>query len=167
MELKLINFIQESLTSAKYSRNRYFFHRDKYRVWKYSFEEIYRYSVKFALLLKKNNIGKDDKILIKGSNSPEWVIAFIGVLLSGAIVVPLDIRSSADFDLKVCRKVRAKAVISESHEVCSHFEDLKLLKILFYDIGRINHDEIKNPPLNPGYNSGNLDSGRLAEIVFT
>lgn len=189
MELKLINFIQDSLTSVKNSKNLYFFHRDKYRVWKYSFEEIYKYSLEFSLFLKKNNIRKEDKILIKGSNSPEWVIAFIGVLLCGAIVVPLDIRSSEDFDLKVFKKVSAKAIVSEGPEIIGHFESEKFLKIFFNDIGKdYDSSNLQSgkrkaasssaniPETDSGISSGkvsdkglNPESGseRLAEIVFT
>jgi len=43
-----------------------------------------------ARWLHSKGIRKDDKIAVTGKNSPEWAIAYLGVLFAGAIVVPID-----------------------------------------------------------------------------
>ncbi len=96
--LKLLNFITEKLTSKKNLNKRFFLFKDRYRVWKFTFKEVYDTALKFAILLKKSGIRKDDKVLLKGSNSPEWVISFLSILFCNAIVVPIDIKSTSDFD---------------------------------------------------------------------
>lgn len=41
-------------------------------------------------LVKRCGIRKGDKIAVSGKNSPQWAIAYLAILKSGAIVVPLD-----------------------------------------------------------------------------
>ena len=43
-----------------------------------------------ARWLHSKGIKKGDKVAVTGKNSPEWAIAYMGVLFSGATVVPLD-----------------------------------------------------------------------------
>ena len=43
-----------------------------------------------ARWLHSRGIRKDDKIAVSGKNSPEWAVAFFGILFAGATVVPLD-----------------------------------------------------------------------------
>lgn len=40
--------------------------------------------------LVKKGIQKGDKIALTGKNSPEWAVAYLAILFSGAVVVPLD-----------------------------------------------------------------------------
>ena len=43
-----------------------------------------------AAALMESGVKKGDKIGVSGKNSPEWAIAYFGVIYAGAIVVPLD-----------------------------------------------------------------------------
>ncbi|MDR2149540.1 MAG: AMP-binding protein [Spirochaetaceae bacterium] len=43
-----------------------------------------------ARYLHSNGIGKGDTVAVTGKNSPEWTVAYLAVLWSGAIVVPID-----------------------------------------------------------------------------
>ena len=43
-----------------------------------------------ARWLHSKGVKKGDKIAVTGKNSPEWAIAYMGVLFSGATVVPID-----------------------------------------------------------------------------
>ena len=43
-----------------------------------------------ARWLHSKGIKKDDKIAVTGKNSPEWAIAYLGILFAGAVVVPID-----------------------------------------------------------------------------
>ena len=53
--------------------------------------------IAFARELEARGIGKGDKVLIWGENCAEWVVAFFGCLLRGAIVVPIDKIAAPDF----------------------------------------------------------------------
>ncbi|MDR2619095.1 MAG: AMP-binding protein [Treponema sp.] len=43
-----------------------------------------------ARWLHSKGIRKGDKVAVTGKNSPEWTVAYLGVLFAGAIVVPID-----------------------------------------------------------------------------
>lgn len=54
-----------------------------------------------ASYLISTGVKKDDKIAVSGKNSPEWAIAYLGVLKAGAIIVPLDISNNDEDMLKL------------------------------------------------------------------
>ena len=100
----LLSYINKNIKSKK----NYFYYRGKYRTLSWSLDEVYDYAARFAGLLKELKIVRGDRVIIKGQNRPEWVVAYLGCLLAGAVAVPLDINSSDDFENRVQNKVRAK-----------------------------------------------------------
>jgi long-chain acyl-CoA synthetase len=153
----LLSFIEDNLNTGK----RFYYHKYKYRVWIWSFKEIYRQATKFASLLSKSGIGKNDKVLLKGTNRPEWVIAFIGCLIRGVVVVPLDSKSGFDFDLKVQAKVNARALITDNSASILR-SNFSIRTIYFDDFG----DILSNLP-SYDYHEDVNNFDDLAEIVFT
>ncbi len=83
-------------------------HRRGYRLFRWSYSEVARTASQFARELEARGIGKGDRVMIWGENCAEWVVAFVGCLLRGAVVVPMDKIASADFAQRVGREVRAK-----------------------------------------------------------
>ncbi len=81
------------------------------RTFHWSYQEIASSSFAFAERLAERDTGKNDRVLLCGANSPEWVIAFFGCLLRGAIVVPLDTQSDAKFVERIQQQVNAKLAI--------------------------------------------------------
>src|SRR5580658_1973051 len=63
----------------------------------FRYREIAGAARAFAARLREQNIGRDDKIILYGENTPEWIIAMWGCLLAGVIAVPIDYRSSSEF----------------------------------------------------------------------
>ena len=53
-------------------------------------------------------------MLFWGENSPEWIAAFYGCLLRGAVVVPLDLKSATDFVERVQQQVSAKLLLADN-----------------------------------------------------
>lgn len=187
MKSGLVNYIVENI---KYE-NKYFYYRDKFRTWSWNFYKVYQYALRFSILLHSRNIGRGDMILLKGSNRPEWVCVFIGCLLKGVVVVPLDVKSDIDFDLRVRDKVKPKLAVW-SRELSVEGEGLGIPVIYLEDL------ENHLPPLDSlpslcfsgekgngisdieggdiSYPSGytnvtgigcEVEPGDLAEIVFT
>ena len=89
----LLSYINKNLKSKK----NYFYYRGKYRTLFWSFSEVYNYARRFARLLKELKITLGDRVIIKGHNRPEWIVAFLGCLISGAVAVPLDVNSAVIF----------------------------------------------------------------------
>lgn len=65
----------------------------------------------FARALQDAGVACGDKVLIWSENRPEWVVAFWGALLAGAVLVPIDYRASFDMLRRVGEKVRAKLLL--------------------------------------------------------
>jgi long-chain acyl-CoA synthetase len=66
---------------------------------------------RFARELEARSIGKGDRVLFCAENSPEWVAAFFGCLLRGAVVVPVDVESTPDFIARVQQQTGAKLLL--------------------------------------------------------
>ncbi|MDR0473124.1 MAG: AMP-binding protein [Treponema sp.] len=55
-----------------------------------SYNESLKLIEAVAHWLYSKGIRKGDKIAVTGKNSPEWTIAYLGILFAGAVVVPID-----------------------------------------------------------------------------
>ena len=89
----------------------YIVYYDGYRSWSYRYDEIAGASRAFAERLRRESIGKGDKVIIWSEARPEWIAAFWGCLLNGSIVVPVDYRSSAEVMCNTQRMVHARLVL--------------------------------------------------------
>jgi long-chain acyl-CoA synthetase len=49
-----------------------------------------------ARWLHSRGIRRGDKVAVTGKNSPEWAVAYLGVLFAGAVVVPIDYQLKQD-----------------------------------------------------------------------
>lgn len=56
----------------------------------FTYTEVQTYVKGLANYMLANGVKAGDKIAVTGKNSPEWAIAYLGILDAGAIVVPLD-----------------------------------------------------------------------------
>jgi len=56
----------------------------------FTYEEAHEHILTIANYLASKGVGKDSKVAVSGKNSPEWAMAYLGILYAGAIVVPLD-----------------------------------------------------------------------------
>ncbi len=141
--------------------NRYFYYRGKYRTVRWSFEKVYQHAKKFAAMLRKFGIKKGQRVIIKGQNKPEWIIAFIGCLMEGAVAVPLDLNSGSEFEEKVLAKTKAKLMI------CGDSSS-RMRKPLRIKLININDIEDILSDIKPAEDAGlNISSGDLAQIIFT
>ena len=84
---------------------------DGFRPWSRTYAEVVRAARAFAGRLREREIGKGEKIVFWSENRPEWIAALWGCLLEGAIAVPVDYHSSADFASKIARMVQARAIL--------------------------------------------------------
>src|SRR5262245_41499750 len=58
------------------------------RWWSYA--DLHRRARAASALLAKAGVRKGDRVVLWGPSSPEWVGYFLGALLRGAVVVPVD-----------------------------------------------------------------------------
>jgi len=88
--------------------------RRGYRMEWFTYGQVMEMAVQFAGELEARGIGKGERVMLWGENCAEWVSAFFGCALRGAVVVPMDDGASEDFAARVARQVGARLW------VCSH-----------------------------------------------
>ena len=88
-------------------------HRRGYRMETWSYAGIAGEANRLARELEFRGISKGDTVLLWGENSPEWIITFFGCLLRGAVIVPVDHGSTAEFATRVAREVGAKLIFRD------------------------------------------------------
>src|SRR5271167_4542206 len=98
----------------RHAREVAYVHHRGYRVQRLTYGEILANAHRFAHELEARQIAKDDKVLIWGENCAEWVVAFFGCLLRGAIVVPIDKIAAPDFAQRVAQQVDARLCVCSS-----------------------------------------------------
>jgi long-chain acyl-CoA synthetase len=62
--------------------------------------------------LKERGVRTGDRVLLWGPNGAEWMAAFWGCLLRGAVAVPMDDGATAEFAGRVARETSAKLAIA-------------------------------------------------------
>src|SRR6266403_1200835 len=128
----------------------------------------------FAHCLKQRGIRTGDRVLLWGSNSAEWMAAFWGCLLRGAVVVPIDDGATLDFTARVARGTSAKLVIASADKptlptaiATLNLEDLadrskeSLAAVSADDGGNLSapaHQSISDEPITRNH---------IAQILFT
>src|SRR4051794_3200359 len=98
--------------TAAYSESRCLTYRHGGRRDEYTYAQVRERCFQVASLLRARGIGPGDRIVIWGPNRPEWVFAYFGALLLGAIVVPFDTRAQESFLQRVEAKTEPKLIVA-------------------------------------------------------
>ncbi|HET7104276.1 MAG TPA: AMP-binding protein [Terracidiphilus sp.] len=79
-----------------------------------TYAEIARLAGRFAALLERRDVLPGDRVVLWAENGTEWVAAFYGIMLRGALAVPLDAYGSADFAARVTADVKPKIAVGDA-----------------------------------------------------
>jgi long-chain acyl-CoA synthetase len=85
--------------------------RRGYRTERWSYGRVSRMAQSFARSLEVRGIGRGGRVLLWGDNCAEWVAAFFGSLLRGAVIVPMDRIALPEFAERVGRQVGAQLCV--------------------------------------------------------
>lgn len=77
------------ITASRFPENACFTIYDPDRV-SLSYREALERVERIAAYLVSCGVNPGDKVAVTGSNSPEWAVAYLGILFAGATVVPID-----------------------------------------------------------------------------
>lgn len=86
---------------------------DGVRVAAYTADEIRRAAEAMAQRLAAAAIGSGDRVVLCAANGATWVVAFWGVVLRGATVVPIDVRTSRETAERVVGITHARLVLAD------------------------------------------------------
>ena len=151
----LVEFFQDY---ARQGNDAAFIHHRGYRIQRWTYSRVAADARRFARELEARGIGKGDAVLLWAENSPEWAVVFWGCLLRGAIIVPIDRISTAEFSSRVAQQVNAKLLVYS--EILT--SDLSIPRLAIDAISEIIAGHSDTP-----YPSSQLSRQDILEIVFT
>jgi long-chain acyl-CoA synthetase len=96
----------------RYGRDIAVVQRRGYRREIWTYEKLANMALACALDLKERGIRTGDRVLLWGPNSAEWMAAFWGCLMRGAVTVPMDDAATEEFAARVAREAAIKLAIS-------------------------------------------------------
>ena len=85
--------------------------RRGYRSVRWSYGEVASTARRFARELERRGVQHGERVMLWGENCAEWVAAFYGCALRGAVAVPMDRASAPEFAAKVAQQVNAKLAV--------------------------------------------------------
>ncbi|MEP7215682.1 MAG: non-ribosomal peptide synthetase, partial [Anaerolineaceae bacterium] len=127
------------------------------RTIRYSYSDLEQRAHAYARLFREQQVGAGDRVVIWGQNQPDWVVAMFGVFVAGAIVVPLDVRSSRTFVEGVIEQTSPKLALAGKEQAVI----LRELGVPVLEFGSF------NPTVDALVTPATIDSTTLAEIIFT
>lgn len=81
-----------------------------YRTVILNYREAHELSCKIACLLQQHGVTHGDRVVVLAPNSPYWICVFWATLLCGAVVVPLNIQSTAQMIADIVSHTGAKVI---------------------------------------------------------
>ncbi|MBK7125890.1 MAG: AMP-binding protein [Dehalococcoidia bacterium] len=127
------------------------------RTVKYNFTKLEERAHAYARFMGEQNVKKGDRVVIWAPNQPDWVAAMFGSFLAGAVVVPLDVRSTRDFVERVIHQTEPVIAFAGKAQA----DTLRELEIPSFAF------ETMNLPVNGRVAQAPLAPSDLAEIIFT
>jgi long-chain acyl-CoA synthetase len=97
---------------ARYARDIAVVQRRGYRRETWTYAKLVFMARVCAYQLRGRGARTGDHILLWGPNSAEWMAAFWGCLLIGAVAVPLDQGSTPEFAARVAREASVKVIVA-------------------------------------------------------
>ena len=152
----LIDFLRKY---PKHGRSAAFVQRSGYRTARTSYLEVAGLAAQCAREFDRLGIAHGDRILLWGRNSAEWVAAFFGCILHGAIAVPMDQGATAEFAERVARQVDAKLIFTDlNNTLISEQRPAIVLDSLQHAVAGHSREPYASP---------HLHRGSIAQIIFT
>lgn len=85
--------------------------RRGYRTIRWTYGDLLGAATQFAAELSRHDIVKGDRVLLWGSNTGEWVAAFLGCLFCGVVAVPMDAIAEEGFARRVVEQAGVKLAV--------------------------------------------------------
>ncbi|MBS1851845.1 MAG: AMP-binding protein [Acidobacteria bacterium] len=135
--------------------------RQGYRAERWSYRRVAETAFQFARELQGRGIRKGDRVVLWGPNCAQWVAAFFGCALQGAIAVPMDDVATPEFALRVAQQTSSCLL------VCSrqHAADRATSKLPTLILEELPEVLAKHSPAQ--YPAAEVRPEDALEIVFT
>src|SRR3989440_13080766 len=91
--------------------------RRGYRQEKLTYRELYALALFWSHALAGRSVVPGDRVLLWGPNSAQWVACFWGILLRGAVVVPMDAAAAPDFVERAVKDAGVKLILRDRQQM--------------------------------------------------
>jgi len=132
-------------------------HGDK-TMYSLSFNEVRKRALAFTGYLLRKQAKPGDRLIICHTSRIDWLIAYLGALYAGVIIVPLDANSREDFVQKVATITGATCIICSQKQYDSLKSSISLPLIDIDALPQEAIDEVHLP---------HIQENDLAQIMFT
>ena len=130
------------------------------RQQRWSHHQVWDFSSRLAHLLKTKGLKKGDGAVIWAPNRPEWVLAYLGCLRAGMILVPLDVRSSTDFVMWIIEQTEPKLGFS-AKETANDLASAELPTIALGDLTELLEEHLQL------WTEPSISADDVAQLMFT
>lgn len=129
--------------------------------WTWTYAELWERARRAAALQRAQGVSKGDRVVLWGPNRPEWVAAFFGAQILGAVVVPLDVRSKEDLLDRIEEQTQPRLIILGQEQAGSlqgEHAPVSILEELQDQLAQVAPVEMP---------AAQIASDDIAELVFT
>ncbi len=123
----------------------------------YTYAELQAKVYAFTGYLQEQQCVKGQRLMVWAASRVDWMVVFLGTLLAGGVVVPLDISSKQDFIERIAQTTGATHLVTTSKQ----FATLKSPSLPLIDLDNLPHGTFDAAALPP------VTGDDLAELVFT
>lgn len=105
----------------KHPQNVAIIHKNK----SYTYEDLHNISLSFAAYFATSGVKRGDHVLIMGKNSADWLFAFFGLQMLGAVTVPVNPSYTTAEIAQIMNIVGAKYVVTnEFHDYAQQIKNI-------------------------------------------
>ena len=127
------------------------------RTVKYSYSKLEQRAHAYARFMSEHSVKAGDRVVLWAPNQPDWVAAMFGSFIAGAVVVPLDIRSSRDFVERVLNQTEPVLAFAGKAQA-DVLRELEIPSFAFETLNLAVNGKVPAAPIAPT---------DLAEVIFT
>ncbi len=126
-----------------------------------SYKELRTRAHSVALKLKQAGVQVGDRVYLSGANHPNWSICYFGILVAGAVAVPLDVALTPVQAITIDTSAQAKVGIFDSESIEAFANELSVEKLdMAFIAEEIEGAEHKTTPVE-------IDETTLASVLYT
>src|SRR6266481_4574268 len=133
-----------------------------YRREKLTYRELHARVLFWSHALAGQGVVPGDRVLLCGPNSAEWVACFWGILLRGAVVVPMDSAASPDFVQRTIKDAGVKLILRDRQQM--ELPGAPPSMVIEFKDALVSIHPAAHAELNPGETS---TRSTIAEILYT